>query len=772
MRKLMRAEYEDVVRGLSQPVVVTHVCLGEIADDEDAVKLAMDTRIAKARVPRAVYLAAAAKLAEINPAFDQAALPQPNLDQHGVPRGALVFTRDAAVVAPNAASPVSVVDQNGTTVPGRASVVIGDDDAADPEVLVRAQGFESFFSGAGWLRAFPDVFPFGVAGLDADRPVPMSWQSQASLMIRQHDRSVAKNQLFLLMLYSAIVRKEATGTAIGTVLQQAGADLATSPPLAVSRPELESAAAYHDARLAAVKDGKPMPARPVGLSIAAEQMLRSVRQSASSMPGTVEFALNKRNEMWALMTHFGVFSIWNTYAQNDATCHDVANISQGPWDDAPPALRSRPRDDVLRINAADPGACVMYYSELTKVFIRHILGWDSATQAAVPGGGVFGEVSCFAGMTEDQKRFALHLHSLVGLAGFPSTTEELVRLLRDPTNVRAVLNLLDVAQSQSHPCHGHEFTAVGELGHECFDVDRHVVPVQTAVLAEVLPLPAGYRTLTKCVKIKPPRIVRCRDCGELMTAQGLVLKWALANCGDEARDQWELGNKRLSGVKIDMAVLVGPPLPAADPAYPAWERENERERAKVTLVGVDLLEHAPGHFPGCFKATTSGAKSAARPTCRFALPAVACTEAAVLVNGRIVCSCVGGCRDAAHLIITADFTIDDVLTMELRTTRPPGFEYTNNHNVVELAVFRHNVDTTTTLGRPGMVYYVYVALALASLVRLCRDPDRSALSFPVAPSQTLTAPILAVAATVLSQHFLRRQTARHRCNDRGNHDGL
>jgi hypothetical protein len=269
-----------------------------------------------------------------------------------------------------------------------------------------------------------------------------------------------------------------------------------------------------------------------------------------------------------------------------------------------------------------------------------------------------------------------------------------------------VLDLLNVAQSQEHPCHTEEFTAVGELDHACFDEEHDDVPTVCAALAEVLPFPPSYRQLTKCVKIKPPRTVRCRCCGEPMTAQSLVLRWALSHCGGEALDQWELGNKRLSGVKIDMNLLVGAPPPVVDPTYPAWERANERERAKLTLVGIDLLEHAPGHFPGCFKGTTSGAKSVTRPSCRFALPAMACDEAAVLVNGHVMCSCDGQCTDDTHLSIAADFTVDDVLTMELRTSRRPGFEYTNNHNVVELAVFRHNIDTTVTLGRPGMVYYM------------------------------------------------------------------
>ena len=78
----------------------------------------------------------------------------------------------------------------------------------------------------------------------------------------------------------------------------------------------------------------------------------------------------------------------------------------------------------------------------------------------------------------------------------------------------------------------------------------------------------------------------------------------------------------------------------------------------------------------------------------------------MLLNGKELCSCTADCVDPAHLSITADFTVADALTMELRVERRAGFEHTNNHNVVELAVFRHNLDTTFVFGRPGMVYYM------------------------------------------------------------------
>ena len=45
VRKLMRKEYETVVRQLRQPVAVTHVCLGELGDDEEAVAAAIAHRI-------------------------------------------------------------------------------------------------------------------------------------------------------------------------------------------------------------------------------------------------------------------------------------------------------------------------------------------------------------------------------------------------------------------------------------------------------------------------------------------------------------------------------------------------------------------------------------------------------------------------------------------------------------------------------------------------------------------------------------------------------
>jgi len=710
MRKLMRQECEAVVRQLRQPVAVTHVCLGELEDNAAAVAEATAHRIFHARIPVDVYLTACDKLGEVNPTFDLETLPPLDLHADGYQNGTLLFTYDRNdVVVPDAATPVSVVDATGTTVNGRASLVSGD--ATDSDVLVSASGFMSNWAADGDLQSFPDLFPFGRGGRSEQRPVPMSSQSHASLMIRCWDRRAAKNQAWNLLEYDMIVRKEATGKAIGVAHRTAGDRPEDATVLTVSRPELESAAKYHDAKLAAMKRGAQAPVRPAGLSTAAEQMLRSVRQSTETMPGTIEFALNKRNEFWALAVHFGLFAVWNTFSPNDAKTSEVADISAGrdPHDGDVSAGRV-PHDgtpaSILAVNAADPGACAMYYSETVAVFIRHILGWDTSKQAAVPGGGVFGEVSCFAGMTEAQKRLSMHLHTLLGLTGLPSTSAGLLRFLSTGSNVRGLLDLVRVTQAQDHPCHTHEFTDVGNLGHVCFPPGASTAPVAPRQHATVLPVPSGYVKITKPMKLDHPKIVRCQQCGDCQTAQSLVRTWALNHCGTDVRASYLAGNTRLSGFPIDMDLLLLEPPPLTDPDYLQWSADNAVERAKLTLIGIDVLEHKPGHLHGCFKSKTADSKSTTRPGCRFALPALSCDGAAVLLNGKALCSCIAACVDMAHLQITADFALADALTMELRVERRAGFEYTNNHNIVELAVFRHNLDTTFVFGRPGMVYYM------------------------------------------------------------------
>lgn len=707
MRKLGTSEYRDVLNDVSTPTVSTHVCLGNVKPTAAGVQAAIERRILHAKVRVREYAAAHDKLESIKPSFDQPIASDLALDSESVPRGTLVFSYGSTTHGPTTTSgdtPETVADSAGAQLNGRATMIIGDAETVGshsrPEVLLGADGFETMWHETGHFRAFPDIYPFDRGGPKEDRPVPMSWQAHASLLLRCWDRTAARNQTWILIVYDSVVKMLATRDCMSAATRAAGDNPGDAIQVTVSREELQAATKYHEAKHNAMRAGKPLPARPNGLSASAEQMLRSLTRSTRLIPGTTEHALNRRNQFWALNVFMGCFSHWNTTSQSDAADDAITDVSVGKTN------HDRSPEMILKINAADPGACVMYYSELVDVYIHRILGWDKSTHAAVLGGGVFGELAGFAGSSEDQTRKSLHFHSLATTKAFPKTTADMLKYLIKPVNVRALMHHMDTVQSQSHPCHAHEFTSIGDLGHLCEPPTPTALPRVTQAPAKICDVPAGYRAVTKVLKLDYPRVLLC-ECGESETAQSMVRAWALNTCGDDVRESYLAGNTRLSGFKLDFNLLMLPPPPASSHERFAWDLANATERAKLTLIGINVMEHKPGHMRSCFKHTNASSGAASkRPTCRFRLPAMPCSSSAIVVNGKAVCDCVGPCTDDSHLTITASYTLADVSTMELRVHRPAGFEYTNNHNVIELAVFRMNTDTTVTLGRPGMVYYV------------------------------------------------------------------
>ena len=707
MRKLATEEYRDVLNGISTPTVSTHVCLGNVNPTAAGVQAAIDRRIFLAKVRVREYTAAHDKLKTIKPSFDQPVAADLNLTDNLVPKGTLVFSFTNPNHQPentHGTTPETVADSAGIQINGRATMIVGDADTASAhgqaEVLLSANGFESMWNELGHFRAFPDVYPFDRGGPKEERPVAMSWQAHASLLIRCWDRTAARNQTWILVVYDTIVKTSASRDCMSAATRAAGDNPASAVQVTVSREELRAATNHHEAKHNALRAGKPLPPRPTALSASAEQMLRSLTRSTRLIPGTTEHALNRRNQFWALNVFIGGFSHWNTTSQSDATDDAITDIAVGKDN------HDRSPDTVLTTNAEDPGACVMYYSELVDVYVHRILGWDRASQKSVLDGGVFGEIAGFAGSTEDQTRKSLHLHSLATTKAFPKTAASMLKFLVEPANVRNLVHHMDTVQSQRHPCHTHEFTNVGDLGHLCPPTQPGGSPNVTQTPATIKNVPAGYRAVSKVLKLDYPKIVLC-ECGEAETAQSMVRAWALNACDNDVRDSYLGGNVRLSGFKVDFDLLLLPPPPATSGDRFDWDVKNAKERAKLTLIGINVMEHKPGHVRSCFKHTNSSSGSTSkRPTCRFRLPAVPCAHSAVVINGKVVCDCVGPCTTETHLQLSATFTLSDVNTMELRVHRPAGFEYTNNHNIIELAVFRMNTDTTVTLGRPGMVYYV------------------------------------------------------------------
>ena len=405
---------------------------------------------------------------------------------------------------------------------------------------------------------------------------------------------------------------------------------------------------------------------------------------------------------------------------NDTNTSAVERIAAGSSDWTPGMA-----EEVAHAAVGDPGACAMYFDGVVHVLVKHIIGWDLDRNKPTPGGGLFGECKGFAAVAEEQRRLSLHVHLMGYLVDVPSTTEDLIAHLRDPANVRNLVRRMAAASQTSHPVHDDEMCDLSNVSHACELNGVHHPDGVADIVALQMPVPNGYCELTKPMPtLKPPLTVHCRRCGESMTARDVMLGWALKHVNDDVRDTYLAGNVRLEGVPINWALLMNAdPTTAQVDAETArasspvgsseghsrrrerpWHVRQAAERAKVTLIGLAHIEHKVGHMRGCFKDKSKNKKQ----RCRHNMPAPTFTTSAVLVNGVPVCTCsTDVCSSPMdHLKLTADWTTADVETMELQVQRRMGFEFTNRHSMVQLGVFRCNVDTAFVVGSPGLTYYL------------------------------------------------------------------
>ena len=257
MRRLATDEYRDVLNGVSTPTVSTHVCLGNVNPTAAGVQAAIERRIILAKVRVDEYSRAHDKLKTIKPSFDQPVASSLELNDDLVPKGTLVFS----FANPNCqqgdnlthgTTPESVADSAGTQLNGRATMIIGDAETASaharPEILLSANGFEGMWNEIGHFRAFPDVYPFDRGGPKEERPVAMSWQAHASLLIRCWDRTAARNQTWILVVYDTIVKTLATRDCMSAATRAAGDDPGAAVQVTVSREELRAATKHHEAK--------------------------------------------------------------------------------------------------------------------------------------------------------------------------------------------------------------------------------------------------------------------------------------------------------------------------------------------------------------------------------------------------------------------------------------------------------------------------------------------------------------------------------------------
>lgn len=702
------------------PVIEVHLCTGTL-DSEEQIAAAVAAAKAKLLIDKRRFLTAFSWLQANHPAFASLAPPLLDLNADAIQPGALVVTADTGDgdIADPANNPTLQnmgVSGSKSAQASRATLLINDSLAAldnKSNILVRGVAYSAGDLYPSWDPAatsamYPLLFPYG-RGWNEARPVPMSPREIVALTLRLSTRQFSTHPTYQLERYSLLRRQQGNKHMFGKLLYNPKLVAHAS---SVNIDDMKTALVYYEDSRLARKNGQPPPHKPA-ISEGCETLVRALNQSNQHFHCSDFWFLDKRNKLFALSRMFGNFSIWDTSTPEDlnSVAHALLSNGEAYLQEMPngelapdPACTQQMADHI----ASDSAACAQYHIHMLDAIHTHLLGWDRVNGCSSTGGGLFGEVVCYGGPTENQARGSLHRHELATTKGQPISTSQLVLWLSDPNFIR---DFSAHAANVAQPHHGVSISEMVEVfaAHEhaqydincaCFQSNRKRIAKQIRLehpfqqefsrfrgrsskhcLPLLLTNPSKRFTSLQGVAkgLSFPKTAYCPHCGFTASPYDLQQSWALANCSATVKRSFEAGDTRLQSATINIKALLGLKGKTA----------CRQARAALALVGMSEcggLIHDPGHRAGCFKSGFG---------CRYGAPYTSSGSVGIVLNG----------EPLDYRRLAQSYDLQKILSLDVHYGPLFGCNYTSPHNPIHLAGLRCNVNTKAISVSPGIIYY-------------------------------------------------------------------
>ena len=293
-------------------------------------------------------------------------------------------------------------------------------------------------------KAFPCLFPYGCGGIEADRPIDISFIAHVRWALAYHDRRFRRHETFPFVSFGIIQRRQA---------------------LASARIQMNQRQFEREARLLTTitleKLQKACDEEEKGLVIsdaAVRQLQKSVYATSSRVKGSNQQRLQCRGIIWSTCIMKNPASLWITI--NPTDLHDpIAQVFAGEdinLDDFISSLGPDIKQRAYNI-ASDPYAAAKFFHFIIQTILETLFGVKVTDYQVHNKTGIMGRVSCYFGLVEAQGRGTLHFHLFLWLENAP-TADEIMQLLKSEefrlhvakyihNNLRAYLPGLESKQS-------------------------------------------------------------------------------------------------------------------------------------------------------------------------------------------------------------------------------------------------------------------------------------------------------------------------------------
>lgn len=265
-------------------------------------------------------------------------------------------------------------------------------------------------------KAYPCLFPHGLGGLEADRPVEVDFRDHVKWALNYHDRRFGKHETFPFVAFGIAQRRQALYSAR---LQMRRATFETDA-------RLLSTITLEKLNKAREEEEKNLP-----ISDPAVRLLRKhIHATGGRVMASDQARYQLRSQIWSTSIYLNPPSLWITI--NPCDLHDpIAQVFCGEEIDLDSFIATAGPSKEQRAQniAGDPHAAAQFFHFLIRTILLTLFGVNTTKYKFKSRMGIFGKVRAYFGLVESQNRGSLHLHLLLWLYGAP-TSEEMHQLLQ------------------------------------------------------------------------------------------------------------------------------------------------------------------------------------------------------------------------------------------------------------------------------------------------------------------------------------------------------
>jgi hypothetical protein len=279
-----------------------------------------------------------------------------------------------------------------------------------------------------WEAAFPLLYPYGVGGIENDRPVQLSLNDHTRWSLEYHDRRFRYHHSFMFSAFGILQRRQVMISSKVQIKQHDFDSVAHT--LSTITPA--------DLRRAAEEEKRGEKISNPAIQVLRKNITATSRRVMASGPSRTQL----RSQINSAAMYFNQPTIWLTINPDDL--HDpIAQVFAGEDIDMDNFITTAGPDGVRRSQniTRDPYAAAKFFHFTITLFLEKLCGITTSRTHVHAQDGIFGKIKAYFGTVECQGRGTLHLHMLMWLHNVPppSRLKEMLRTSEFRSKVSAYL---------------------------------------------------------------------------------------------------------------------------------------------------------------------------------------------------------------------------------------------------------------------------------------------------------------------------------------------